>query len=103
MVKRDKPRVIGDVIRWSSRCREHFFPWRQTAKDLLEANSLAEAGITECHPGYDLERSCPRFHLLVYPTVGTGTAFDANREVCVSPGEVLIAPATKAFGYFPRD
>ena len=89
-------------MKWSPKCREHFFPWRSKAADVLHAHSIAEAGITECHPGYQLERSAPRFHLLVYPMEGVGEAFNRVRTVSVRPGELLIAPATKAFGYHPK-
>jgi hypothetical protein len=45
-------RKIGDVMQWSPTCREHFFPWVTKAADVMREHSIAEAGITECHPGY---------------------------------------------------
>ncbi len=101
MRKERVARKIGDVMKWSSRCREHFFPWLTKAADVLQAHAIAEAGITECHPGYHLERSAPRFHLLVYPTQGAGEVFDAARSRRIEPGQLLIAPARKPFGYRP--
>lgn len=67
----------------------------------MRAHSIAEAGITECHPGYHLERSAPRFHLLVYPTKGAGEVYDTTRSRRLEPGQLLIAPALKPFGYQP--
>lgn len=99
--RRKVDRDIRDIMRWSQRCREHFFPWRAKA-GVPGSYDVAEAGITEAYPGYHLERSTPKFHLLVYTTDGTGHAFDAQRELRVQPGQVLIAPAGKAFGYFPE-
>lgn len=94
-------RKIGDTLRWSPQCREHFFPWLAKGANVLQAHAISEAGITECHPGYCLERSAPRFHLLVYPTKGSGEVFDAVRSKRIEPGQVLITPAGKAFGYAP--
>ncbi len=92
---------IGDVMKWSPKCREHFFPWVTMAADVMRAHSIAEAGITECHPGYVLERSAPRFHLLVYPTKGTGEVYDTARSRPIEPGQLLVTPALKPFGYRP--
>ncbi len=96
-----KNRTINDVMQWSPKCREHFFPWVTKAADVMRAHSIAEAGITECHPGYLLERSAPRFHLLVYPTKGIGEACDSSHSRRIEPGQLLIAPALKPFGYRP--
>ncbi len=101
MRKQGTPRTIGDVMQWSPRCREHFFPWVTTAAEMMREHSVAEAGITECHPGYHLERSAPRFHLLVYPAKGTGIVYDTTRSRRIAPGQLLIAPAHKPFGYRP--
>lgn len=94
-------RTIGDIMQWSPQCREHFFPWSAKAADVLRAHAIAEAGITECHSGYCLERSAPRFHLLVYPTKGAGVVYDSTRARRIEPGQVFIAPALKPFGYAP--
>ena len=101
MLNKRNNRNIGDLMKWSPQCREHFFPWVTRAADVMAAHSIAEAGITECHPGYHLERSKPRFHLLVYPTKGVGEVYDCTRSRRVEPGEVLIAPALTPFGYHP--
>lgn len=101
MQKTRPTRKIGDKMQWSPKCREHFFPWLTKAADVMQEHSIAEAGITECHPGYTLERSAPRFHLLVYPTEGMGEVFDAARSRRIKPGQLLIAPALKPFGYRP--
>jgi len=90
-------------MQWSPRCREHFFPWRASSGGAEEAEAIAEAGITEAHPGYRLERSNPRFHLMVYPSEGSGMAFTAHRDYAgVRPGQLMIAPAGQAFGYVPE-
>lgn len=101
MRKSRSPHAIGDMIRWSPRCREHFFPWLTKAAEVMQTHEIAEAGITECHPGYHLERSAPRFHLLVYPSVGAGEVYTATRSKQVEPGQLLIVPALTPFGYRP--
>lgn len=101
MPRRRAVRKIGDVMQWSSKCREHFFPWVTKAADMMRPHSIAEAGITECHSGYRLERSAPRFHLLVYPEKGAGEVYDSTRSRRLEPGQLLIAPALKPFGYRP--
>jgi AraC-like DNA-binding protein len=101
MHKRKTPRNIGDVMRWSPGCRDHFFPWLTKAADVMKAQAIAEAGITEAYPGYHLERSAPRFHLLVYTTEGTGEIFDSSISKRVGAGQILITPAHKPFGYRP--
>ena len=95
-------RVIVDTMKWSPRCREHFFPWKSKAEPHIQAQSIAEAGITECHPGYRLERTAPRFHLLVYTIEGAGTVYDAVHEWTVGPGQLLLVPALHPFGYQPK-
>ncbi len=103
MNSRAVKRTIGEVMKWSSRCREHFFPWRMWAEGSEDAESIAEAGITESHPGYCLERKSPRFHLLVYPIEGTGTVYTQHREYSeLGLGQLLIAPAAQSFGYVPE-
>lgn len=98
---KEKGITFGDVMCWSPRCREHFFPWATKAAAVMREHAIAEAGITECHPGYGLERSAPRFHLLVYPTHGKGEVRDAYRTLTVAPGQLLLAPARRPFGYRP--
>ncbi len=88
-------------MQWSPRCREHFFPWTTAAAEMMRALSVAEAGITECRPGYRLERRSPRFHLLLYPTAGAGEVYNEVRSWRIEPGQLLIAPALKPFGYHP--
>lgn len=101
MRKDHSTREIGNIMEWSPRCREHFFPWKSKAAGAMQAHAIAEAGITECHPGYHLERNAPRFHLLVYPTAGTGEVFDATQRQRIEPSQLLIVPALHPFGYHP--
>ena len=102
-MKKERSRhEIGDIMQWSPKCREHFFPWKSKAAPVIEAQSIAEAGITECHPGYRLERSAPRFHLLVYTVEGAGEVYDLMRSRPVEPGQLLIVPALHPFGYLPQ-
>lgn len=97
-----EPKAIGDVMQWSPRCREHFFPWATKAEAVMREHAIAEAGITECHPGYRLERSAPRFHLLVYTTQGRGEVRDLRRTLVLTPGQVLLCPARQPFAYRPQ-
>ena len=102
MKKQCTKREIGDIMKWSPKCREHFFPWKSKAAPVIEAQSIAEAGITECHPGYLLERRAPRFHLLVYTAEGAGEVFDPMHCKPVESGQLLIVPALHPFGYHPK-
>jgi AraC family transcriptional activator of mtrCDE len=95
-------RSISNVMEWSARCREHFFPWRAKAERAEHADDIAEAGITEAYTGYRLERRSPRFHLLVYPLDGEGYVYLPNREWTVIRDQLLIVPAGTPFGYFPQ-
>ena len=88
-------------MKWSSQCQEHFFPWRAKASASGRTAEIAEAGITEAFPGYALERSAPRFHLLVYTLEGLGSIYTPNREWNVARDQLLIVPAGTAFGYYP--
>lgn len=102
MKKERTERLIGDIMRWSPKCREYFFPWKSKASTLIQAQEIAEAGITECHPGYLLERSAPRFHLLIYTVEGQGQVFDPTFFSVFGPGQLLIVPASIPFGYYPK-
>ncbi len=64
---------------------------------------VAEAGISELYPGYELGRTKPRFHLLVYTDRGKGSFFTPSYQAPVQPGYVLIVPANQPFGYVPLD
>lgn len=88
-------------MKWSARCQEHFFPWRAKATGGGSAGGIAEAGITEAFPGYALERSAPRFHLLLYTLDGAGTVYVPNRDWSVARDQLLIVPAGTPFGYYP--
>lgn len=93
---------IRDHIVWSRKCRDHFFPWRSAAAKPLHDNYVAEAGISDLYPGYDLGRTDPRYHLLVYTVLGTGKFLRPTYTQAVSVGELLIVPAHVAFGYRPH-
>ena len=88
-------------MKWSQRCQEHFFPWRAKSSDGGKERAITEAGITEAWPGYELERSAPRYHLLVYPLEGSGQVYTAKQVHTVSREQVLIVPAGTPFGYRP--
>lgn len=93
--------AIDDVMQWSSGCQEHFFPWRLKSAETPISNEIAEAGVTESHTGYRLERRCPRFHLLVFTLRGAGDVYsDANRRQ-VKREQLLLVPAGQPFGYVP--
>lgn len=101
MEKPSDQRCFGDVMKWSDRCQEHFFPWRSKSSGDGKGARIAEAGITEAWPGYELERSAPRYHLLVYPIEGSGNVCTAKQTCTVSREQVLIVPAGTPFGYRP--
>ncbi len=97
-----RQREIEDVMAWSSRCQEHFFPWRAKASASEGAEDIAEAGITESFQGYRVERRSPRFHLLVYTMEGLGKVYSPSRDWSVSRDRILIVPAATPFGYVPK-
>lgn len=94
--------VIKEHLRWSRRCREHFFPWRSRVADSLHSGGIAEAGISDLYPGYSLGRVDPRFHLLIYTTHGRGLVKGLARETVVGTGEVIVVPAHTPFTYAPH-
>ena len=102
MAKEVAPRAIKEKLVWSSRCQEHFLPWQLVASDAARENGMAEAGISDTHPGYELGRVKPRFHLLLYPTHGAGMYFTERDEGQVKAGECLVVPRGHAFGYKPH-
>ena len=89
--------TIKEHLRWSSRCREHFFPWRSRAAESLQDSGIAEAGISDLYPGYSLGRVNPRFHLLVYTTHGRGLVKGVSKHFVVGNGEVIVVPAHTPF------
>lgn len=93
--------VIRDVMVWSTRCSEHFFPWRTLAAQPMRESQIAEAGISDIYPGYELGRTQPRFHLLVYTGIGTGCFYTQETTREVRRGLLLIVPAGTPFGYKP--
>jgi hypothetical protein len=72
MKKERAKREIGDIMKWPPKRRERFFPWKSRSAPVIEAQSIAEAGITEGHPGYLLECTAPCFHLRVCSAEGVG-------------------------------
>ena len=101
-VKRKIVGGIKDHLKWSSRCREHFFPWRSRAAESLQNAGIAEAGISDLYPGYSLGRVDPRFHLLVYTTHGQGIVNGLSKQVVAGNGEVVVIPAHTPFTKTPR-
>lgn len=93
--------AIRDRLIWSDRCQEHFLPWRSIAADTVHMQDIAEAGISTTYPGYELGRTAPRFHLLVYPTHGEGRFRHAGGTGRVKRGELLVIPKGAAFEYKP--
>lgn len=103
MSKTPPQRDIGDVMQWSPRCQEHFFPWRAKSTGSESGADIAEAGITESFIGYRLERRVPRFHLMVYTMSGEGLVYSPTREWRVGRDQLLIVPGATPFGYVPQD
>jgi AraC-like DNA-binding protein len=100
---RNKPiHPIRDCLVWSRKCREHFLPWRSAAAKPFQDNYIAEAGISDLHPGYDLGRTNPRFHLLLFTTLGKGTLYTPSYSKTIEGATVLIVPAHVPFGYKPQ-
>ena len=94
-----RERIIEDKMVWSSRCQEHFAPWHVATQNVESCDLIAEAGISELYPGYELGRTNPRFHLLVYTEEGEGEFNTPSYTAPIRPGYVLIVPAAQPFGY----
>jgi AraC-like DNA-binding protein len=62
---------------------------------------IAEGGITEAFPGYEIGRTSPLFHLLLYTTKGQGRIRSTHSHCTVGGEEVLIIPAGTPFNYKP--
>jgi len=96
------PKVhIADVKKWSPECREHYIPRRSPRAATMEKKGIAEAGITEAFPGYEIGRVSPPFHLLLYTTRGRGRIQSPRRRLTVGQEEALIIPAGSPFNYRP--
>ncbi len=93
--------TVETKIVWSNRCQEHFTPWRIATDGLDRCDLIAEAGVSDLYPGYELGRENPRFHLLVYTSEGTGDFFTPSYQAPVGAGYVLLVPAGRPFGYRP--
>lgn len=93
--------VIQDVKKWSPYCREHYFPRRSERAAVVEKKGIAEGGITEAHPGYEIGRTNPGFHLLLYPFKGHGQVFSKHPVRRVGRDQALLIPAGTAFNYKP--
>lgn len=91
--------TIREIIVWSKQCRELFSPWNLKAR---WGTHVAETGISEVYPGYELGRVNPRFHLLVYTESGEGFFYTERHAAAVRKGQVMIVPAGTPFGYVPQ-
>jgi len=87
--------------KWSPHCVEHYFPRRSERAAVVEKRGIAEGGITEAHPGYEIGRVDPGFHLLLYTYKGRGQVFSKHPERRVSRDQVLLIPAGTSFSYKP--
>ena len=94
---------IVDKMVWSDRCREQFSPWNVATRNVERCDSIAEAGISELYPGYQLGRTNPRFHLMVYTEEGVGEFVTSRSTAQIQTGYVLIVPAGQPFGYVPLE
>ena len=93
---------IVDIKKWSPQCKEHYIPRRSKRAAAVEKKGIAEGGITEAFPGYEIGRTSPEFHLLLYTTQGEGHVRSAHSHCVVGPEEVLIIPASTPFNYRPH-
>jgi AraC-like DNA-binding protein len=94
--------VIREVLKWSPHCHEHFLPWRSAIAQPLQQNNIGEAGISDLFPGYELGRTDPRFHLLVFTVLGEGVLRTAEGETPIVKDSLLVVPAHVPFGYQPN-
>lgn len=102
MAQSTNPVRISDIKKWSPQCREHYIPRSSPRAAAVEKKGIAEAGITEAHPGYEIGRVLPPFHLLLYTTRGHGKVQSSQQRREVGRDEVLIIPAGTAFDYRPH-
>ncbi len=93
---------IIDIKKWSPQCREHYIPRRSKRAAAVEKKGIAEGGITEAFPDYEIGRTAPVFHLLLYTTCGEGQVRSPHSHYVVGREEVLIIPAGTPFNYRPH-
>ena len=93
---------IRDLKKWSDQCREHYIPRRSKRAAMMEKKGIAEGGITEAFPGYEISRVSPPFHLLLYTTRGHGRVCSEKGQRVVGRDELLIIPADVDFNYRPH-
>lgn len=94
--------TVQDLKKWSPHCREHYFPRRSERAAVVEKKGIAEGGITEAHPGYEICRGDPDLHLLLYTFKGRGEIYSKYPMRHVARDQVLLIPAGTAFRYRPH-
>lgn len=93
---------VHDFKKWSPHCREHYFPHRSERAAVIEKKGIAEGGVTEAHPGYEIGRARPGYHLLLYTFKGRGQVFSRHPVRMVEKDQVLLIPAGAPFRYKPH-
>ena len=91
-----------DIKKWSPQCREHYIPRRSKRAAAVEKKGIAEGGITEACPGYEIGRTAPSFHLMLYTTRGQGRIQSPQSQRDVGREDVLIIPSGTPFNYRPH-
>jgi AraC-like DNA-binding protein len=95
-------RTICDTLIIPPASREQFLPLDSPAGSLLREHQISLAGISDLTAGYEIGRSDPRFHVLLYCIAGTAR-FETTRERrTLVRGQLLVLPAHTTYRYYVR-
>lgn len=81
------------------RCRERFLPLTEPAGAGLRDIGVAQAGLSELAPPYEMIRPDPFFHLVLATLTGRGWCRIAGCEPTMKSGDLLVVPAGTPCAY----
>jgi AraC-like DNA-binding protein len=90
---------LRDRLIISQECRERFLPLEAPCAAPLRDREISLAGVSDLRGVYEIGRSAPNFHLLLYTLDGAGSLSASGFEGRLEPGALLIAPAARPYGY----
>jgi len=85
-------------------CRERFVPLQSAGAKPLADHGVLLGGLSELRTRYEIARSDPTFHLVIYTLCGTGWLERAAGTVPLAAGSLLVVPAgvTSRYGLFDQ-
>jgi len=88
-----RARNIPDATSIPKACRERFVALAAASARPLRDRGVELSGVSDLVPGYEMSRSRPRFHVVIYTCAGRGEFESAVSRGRFKPGHVWIAPA----------